>query len=55
MFVLYVAITDLPSGAVCDEINENRYCARSLVCLRCPDDNVYKCVKCKISRRHCLV
>jgi len=43
---LCAAIIDLQSGDVCDEINELRYCARSLVCLRCPDDNVYKCVRC---------
>ena len=36
------ALIDLPSGAPCDEINELRYCARSLVCLRCPDDDQYK-------------
>jgi len=40
------ALIDLPSGAACDEINELRYCAQSLVCLRCPDDEQYKCVQC---------
>jgi len=46
-FVLTAAVTELPSGEICDEINELRYCGRSLVCHKCPEDEDYKCVNCK--------
>jgi len=47
---LYVsAIKDLPSGAICDEIDERRYCAHSLVCHQCPDEKLFKCVSCKFA------
>lgn len=38
------ALIDLPSGDTCDEINELRYCARTLICHRCQIEDVFRCV-----------
>ncbi|ELU06085.1 hypothetical protein CAPTEDRAFT_224408 [Capitella teleta] len=45
------ALTNLPVGAVCDEINERRYCAHELVCHRCNGQTKSMCVKFLLSTR----
>lgn len=40
------AVSGLPFGSDCDEINERRYCAKGLICHRCSDvDAIYRCVR----------
>lgn len=49
------AITELPLGASCNEIDESRYCAHGLVCHQCGLDSASHCVMCTYIKKVVVV